>query len=184
LPLVLVLLVRYTALGLLRRRRHLARTPVGRAETAWEELDHRLAVVGCSRCPAWTPRLIREDLVRRWGVEGPAAEALDRLVDELERVRYLPPSGPEADAAATLTPYPAADIELVVRAVTARRPRRVRWVAWLLRVTGTWVLTGWWSHGAGAGLQGVSPVAVPGAALEAEEDSLRLEEEPAQPSRR
>jgi len=132
-----VLFLAPSALVGLARRRRLRRCPrgAGAAEAVWADLLGRLEDLGIRTGDAWTPRSVRDGLLRGVEQDGEDLPALDRLVDDLEQARYLPGPGRERDAAAMVR-----DVRAVVARAAGTRPRAVRLRArWLpLPRSGRW----------------------------------------------
>jgi len=109
-----------------RRRRDLvaARTAAQRVEVHWKLLTSSLGDLGITPSPSRTPRQLRAYYDREAFLEGPASEALGRVVQTLERTRYAAP-GPVPDGF-------AADARQVLRAAAANRRRsaRIRAALW------------------------------------------------------
>ena len=137
---LLSLAVPLTAAFLLRRRRREARTAEERVEVEWQRLVTRLADLGVAPEPAATLREARVQYRRRARLEGPADEALGRVVEAVESVRYLPVGSSRGGVAL------AEDVDTVVASTARTRRRRDRIRAWLLPAQGT----SWWRRLAGA----------------------------------
>ncbi len=75
------------------RRRRLAQDADARAEAAWAELLERVDDLGIGLPVGATPRQIQQELVTRSRLQGEPVEALGRLVQAIEGVRYARPSG-------------------------------------------------------------------------------------------
>jgi transglutaminase-like putative cysteine protease len=112
--------------ALWRRRRglHAARTTAQRVEAEWELLTSSLGDLGIPPAPSRTPRQLRTYYDREARLDGAASEALDRIVQTLERSRYaLSPPRPGGLSA---------DARQVFRAAsaTSRGRNRVRAALW------------------------------------------------------
>ncbi len=109
-----------------RRRRNLrsARTAAQRVEVQWEILTSSLGDLGIAPAPSRTPRQLLAYYQRAADLEGPASEALGRVVQTLERTRYAA-VGPSPDSLID-------DARQVLHAAAAtRRPGdRVRAALW------------------------------------------------------
>ncbi|HYO20639.1 MAG TPA: DUF3488 and transglutaminase-like domain-containing protein [Dermatophilaceae bacterium] len=92
------------AAALWRRRRglHAASTTAQRVEAEWELLTSSLGDLGIAPAPSRTPRQLGAYYTREARLEGAASEALDRIIQTLERSRYAlsppRPGGLSADA--------------------------------------------------------------------------------------
>ncbi|MFB9314933.1 transglutaminaseTgpA domain-containing protein [Nocardioides plantarum] len=136
---VVLLLALLAALPRLLRRRQFERRLAGGAEAAWEELRATAVDLRLTWPEGRSPRETRDLVVRWFGrpegtderpAHGPdlapeAAEALGRIVDRLERVRYsrghvVPPGSLRADVLTTA--------EALVAGATPRLRRRARWL--------------------------------------------------------
>ena len=131
---LLSLAVPLTAAFLLQRRRRAARTAAERVEVEWQQLVTRLADLGVAPEPAATLREARAQYRRRARLEGPADEALGRVVEAVETVRYSPVGSSRGGVAL------AEDVHTVVASTARTRRRRDRLKAWLLPAQGT----SWW----------------------------------------
>ncbi len=120
----------------LRRRR--ARDPVQQAEAAWDELQERLGDLRLVWAPTRTPRSIARSLVHSHGLGAEAAEAMQRLVHDLEAARYMAPDQGGARTGRELS----TDVTAVVREVAGTLPRAVRRRARWLPSSGVAALTG------------------------------------------
>jgi hypothetical protein len=134
------------------RRRRSAQDADARAEAAWAELLERVDDLGIVLPVGATPRQIQQDLVTRSRLEGEPADALRRLVQAIEGVRYARPSvrrlilverpvgtdGTDGTDGADSTD----DVAAVVRAVRAGRDRTSRLRARVLPRSGTERLVG------------------------------------------
>ncbi len=109
-----------------RRRRNLgaARTSAQRVEVQWELLTSSLGDLGIAPALSRTPRQLRTYYDREALLEGPASEALGRVVQTLERSRYAAPGPVSGDL--------AGDARQVLRAAAATRRRsdRIRAALW------------------------------------------------------
>ncbi|GAB7191133.1 DUF3488 and transglutaminase-like domain-containing protein [Kineococcus sp. NUM-3379] len=111
---------------LLRRRWRAVRTPGEAAEAAWAELADRTRDLGAVWPPSATPRQAAERLVEF--AELPAAEvaALTGLRRAVESARFAPAARERGGERPV-----RADVDRIVAAVAAQRPRGVRWRALL-----------------------------------------------------
>ncbi|MFI7589425.1 transglutaminaseTgpA domain-containing protein [Spongisporangium articulatum] len=99
------------------------------AEAAWEELRVGLSDLGMAWARSWTPRAVLQRVMTEYELGGPAAEALRRLVTEVEGARYAPPGGADGGRRAEER---RADVARVVAGVSAASTRaqqlRARWL--------------------------------------------------------
>jgi transglutaminase-like putative cysteine protease len=123
-----------------RRRRRRARDAIARAETAWAELLERVADLGIVLPTGATPRQIQQQLVAAASLGTDAREALARLVQTLERVRYAP--RPRAADGPDDAVDPSEDVRQVLAAVRSTTDRSHRLRARVLPRSGTEVLLG------------------------------------------
>ncbi len=136
--LLAVLAVPGTVLALARRRRwRRATTRTERAEAALDELGERLSDVGLPLSAATTPRGLRQWLVGAEYVPPDQAQALDRVVQEVEDARYAPPGG-EGPGAQQLR----ADVKAVAHLVAEQVPPARRRLVRLLPPSGVALVTG------------------------------------------
>lgn len=120
-----------------RRRRSLtdARTVAARVEVEWELLTSSLGDLGIAPVPSRTPRQLRGYYDREALLEGPASQALGRVVATLERTRYaaVPHT---ADSISMGAESFSMDARRVLRAATETRAGRNRLRAALWPSTG------------------------------------------------
>jgi transglutaminase-like putative cysteine protease len=120
------------------RRRRRAGDAVSRAEMAWSELTDRVGDLGVDLPAGSTPRQTQQWLSKDASLGGAAADALARLVHDIEQARYAAhPATRAAD-----DPAPADDVTTVVRAVRAVAARSQRLRARVLPRSGTDQLVG------------------------------------------
>lgn len=108
-----------------------ARTDAEHVEAQWAALSAQLGDLGMPPNLARTPRQLRSYYEQRAFLDRGPAEALGRVVMELERARYAPPSptlGP-VQGSAPQRPTIEPDARVVLKAVAAARPLSVRWRA-------------------------------------------------------
>ncbi|MGH3342861.1 MAG: transglutaminaseTgpA domain-containing protein, partial [Carbonactinosporaceae bacterium] len=106
----------------LRRRRFSASTdPVRRAQGAWAELRDCAHDLGYAWSPAQTIRQATGRLIREGRLEGPAKDALGRIVGAVERARYARAPGDVGDV--------FADVRAVRAALAAQAGARTLWRA-------------------------------------------------------
>lgn len=100
-----------------------ARTDAEHVEAQWQALAAQLGDLGMPPHASRTPRQLREFYEKQAFLDREPAQALGRVVLELERARYAPPAvdGPPAQRA-SIEP----DARRVLKAVAAARPRSVR----------------------------------------------------------
>lgn len=121
-----------------RRRWAQARTPLARAEAAWDDLHDRLGDLGVRWVRSWTPRALLHRLTGDHALDAEPRAALQRLVEDIERARYAPPR-PEGERT---TPQVRADTDQVVGAVAAAVGPGARRRARLMPASGVAVFTG------------------------------------------
>lgn len=127
------------SIGARRLRWGRARTAIGRAETAWDDLREQLGDLGIGWATSWTPRALQRRLGDDHDLSGSDRAALGRLVTDLESARYAPPTGLHGRDAEDQR----RDVDLVVKAVAATCPPSARRRAALFPRSGLTALTRW-----------------------------------------
>ncbi|GAB3262859.1 DUF3488 and transglutaminase-like domain-containing protein [Kineosporia babensis] len=139
LVLLLVLATPRTASALAARRRwKQAKTPPALAAAAWDDLRLGLSDIGVRWAASWTPRAVRQRLNDDYQLAPEQAEALDRLVAELEDALYAPPSDLDGRSAEERKQ----DVALIVGAVAVQKSSQTRWRARLWPASGLSALAG------------------------------------------
>jgi transglutaminase-like putative cysteine protease len=99
----------------------------GLAEAAWNDLRLGLGDLGVRWAVSWTPRAVQQRLTDEYQLDDEASAALGRLAAEIENARYAPPDdSPDLGRSAAERRH---DVSVVVSAVSAPAPGRVRWQA-------------------------------------------------------
>ncbi|GLY18586.1 transglutaminase [Kineosporia sp. NBRC 101677] len=115
-----------------RKRWRRAGTPPALAAAAWDDLRLGLSDLGVRWAASWTPRAVRQRLNDDYQLSPEQAEALDRLVEELEDAFYAPPS----DAPGRPAAERKKDVALIVGAVAVQKSSQTRWRARLWPASG------------------------------------------------
>ncbi|MGI4894697.1 MAG: transglutaminaseTgpA domain-containing protein [Janthinobacterium lividum] len=160
--LVVVLLGPTVSAAVLRRRRwaSVADAPSS-AEAAWTEVEDRVRDLGVGWPLSATPRSRVASLREAVGEAGAARDDLDTMLRDVESARFGAGSrGTGAAHSASRTAVlqrpltgrqsgrvVRAQVDTVVDAVAATRPRWVRWRAKLLPLTGVRAMLEWWDRG-------------------------------------
>ncbi|MEZ0164071.1 transglutaminaseTgpA domain-containing protein [Kineococcus sp. LSe6-4] len=166
--LVVALLTPWASTLLLTRRRwsRVTHEPSS-AEAAWAELDDRVRDLGISWPSSATPRQRAGSLSEFTGSGSAAADRLTRMRAAVESARFgagTPPAGAGSAGAGSAGAGSAgavlvgrrtgrqagrlvrADVDVVVEAVAAARPRWVRWRARLFPTAGVRRVLDWWDR--------------------------------------
>jgi hypothetical protein len=106
------------------------------AEAAWADLRLKLSDLGVRWDPAWTPRVLEQQLVDEYEFTGEVLTALDRLAMEIETARYAPPNDDLGRTAAERSQ----DVATVVSDVSAMKSGRTKWQARLWPPSGVSIL--------------------------------------------
>jgi hypothetical protein len=101
-----------------RRRLRLASDNGARVEVEWQAMVERIGDLGVVPPRGNTPRQVGQFYRRAAYLEGEEGQALERVVDEVERSRYARPGTTVTDI--------RADTQRVVKAVSAVRRRKDR----------------------------------------------------------
>lgn len=116
-----------------------ATTPEDEVEAQWLLLTRSLSDLGVPAPEPRSPRAMRAHYAGSTDLDRRAEEALGRVTDTLERVRYAPGGGDTAQRRGDVDH----DVETVVEAVRESSPRRVRLRATLLPRTGLTGIREW-----------------------------------------
>ncbi len=151
--LVVALLTPWASTAWLARRRWagVADAPSS-AEAAWAELDDRVHDLGVSWPASTTPRQRATSLSEFTGSGSAAADQLTRLRSAVESARFGSGSRPAGGVLVDqrtdrqVGRLVRADVDVVVEAVAAERPRWVRWRARLFPLAGVRRLLDWWDR--------------------------------------
>jgi len=158
---LLALLLPVTSSALLTRRRWSRAAGAGAAaEAAWAELEDRTRDLGARWAPSATPRQSAAALQALVDLPPDAVEELTRLRRAVESARFgagsrgldaaAAPAGGVATLERTRTTQARvvrSQVDRVVAAVAAQRPRAQRWRSRLLPSAGTRALLRWWDRG-------------------------------------
>lgn len=117
-----------------RRRRRLSGLASGRgsATAAWREIIESSEDIGIVVGPTMTPREVVARLQRVRGMPGPASEALERVVEVVEREGYGPPALQGESLSSSARVAIARDISMVLARLSASVDGNVRAKATLL----------------------------------------------------
>ncbi|NIZ92930.1 transglutaminase TgpA family protein [Kineococcus rubinsiae] len=163
---LLALLLPVTSSALLARRRwSRASGTSGAAEAAWADLEDRTRDLGARWAPSDTPRQSAAAVESLVALPPEAVEELTRLRRAVESARFgagsMTAAGPGTDASSGVASGGVATLERtataqarvvrsqvdhVVAAISARRPRVPRWRARWLPSAGTRALLRWWDR--------------------------------------